>query len=202
MTIARPRAPAIRAARLEDQRILETMQSWTWIGRYALVSLAAIALGTAIGELSVFKQTTLGTPKLPAAALARFLGYGGALMVFALFGQRVASQLRAGRNGMARLAFLVLPLTVLIVLSAGYDVVLAILHPFLGPGHKNLYNWLFVLGISASAAWLVAALYRHSEALVEHFKHAVWPARSCESCGDALRQHARFCAGCGKAVPA
>jgi hypothetical protein len=178
------------------------MRSWIWIGRYALVLLAAGALGAAIGELTVFKQTTLGTPKLPAAALARFLGYGGALVVFALFAQRAAGQLRASGNGMAHLAFLVLPLTALIVLSAGYDVVLAVLHPFLGPAHKNLYNWLFVLGISASAVWLVAALYRHSERLVEHVKNAYSSARSCESCGDALQEHARFCAGCGKGVPA
>jgi len=178
------------------------MRSWTWIGRYALVLLLAVALGAAIGELSVFKQTTLGTPKLPAAALARFLGYGGAIVVFALFGQRAASQLRAAGNGMAHLAFLVLPLTALIVLSAGYDVVLAVLQPFLGLAHKNVYNWLFVLGISGSAVWLVAALYRHSDALVEHFKRACWPARSCESCGDALQNHARFCSACGKAVPA
>ena len=60
------------------------MRSWTWIGRYALVLLAAALLGAAISELPVFKQTTLGTPKLPAAALARFLGYGGALVIFAL----------------------------------------------------------------------------------------------------------------------
>jgi hypothetical protein len=89
----------------------ETMRSWTWIGRYALVLLAAVLLGAAIGELPVFKQTTLGTPKLPAAALARFLGYGGALVIFALLGQRAAGQLRRSGNDTAHLAFLLLPLT-------------------------------------------------------------------------------------------
>jgi hypothetical protein len=166
----------------------ETMRSWTWIGRYALVLLAAALLGAAISELPVFKQTTLGTPKLPAAALARFLGYGGALVIFALLGRRAAGQLRRSENGTARLAFLPLPLTALIVLSVGYDVVLAILHPFFSPAHKDLYNWIFVLGISASAVWLVAALYRHSEGLVELFNPArpQPPAGSCESCGAAL----------------
>jgi hypothetical protein len=38
------------------------MRSWTWIARYALVLLAALLLGAALAELSVFKQTTLGTP--------------------------------------------------------------------------------------------------------------------------------------------
>ena len=54
------------------------MQSWKWIARYTMVLVVALLLGAAIAELSVFKQTTLGTPRLPAAALARFLGYGRA----------------------------------------------------------------------------------------------------------------------------
>ncbi len=179
------------------------MRSWTWIGRYGLVLLAAALLGAAIGALPVFKQTTLGTPKLPAAALASFLGYGGALVIFALIGQRAAAQFRRSANGTAHLAFLLLPLTALIVLSVGYDIVLAILHPFLSPAHKDLYNWLFVLGISASAVWLVAALHRHSEGLVELVRMARQPpSGSCESCGAALDERARFCAECGKAAAA
>jgi hypothetical protein len=178
------------------------MRSWTWIGRYALVLLAAALLGAGIGELPVFKQTVLGTPKLPAAALARFLGYGGALVIFALLGHRAAGQFRRSGNGTSHLAFLLLPLTTLTVLSVGYDIVLAVLHPFLGPAQKNLYNWLFVLGISASAVWLVAALYRHSEGLVEVLKTARPrpPAASCESCGAALHKQAKFCAACGSAT--
>jgi hypothetical protein len=177
------------------------MRSWTWVGRYALVLLAAALLGAGIGELPVFKQTALGTPKLPAATLARFLGYGGALVIFALIGQRAAGQFRRSGNGTAHLAFLLLPLTALIVLSIGYDIVLAILHPFLGPAHKDLYNWLFVLGISAASVWLVAALYRHSEGLVELF-NTTRPrsSASCESCGAALDEQAKFCAACGKAA--
>jgi hypothetical protein len=179
------------------------MRSWTWIGRYALVLLAAAMLGAAIGELPVFQQTTLGTPKLPAAALAKFLGYGGALVIFTLIGHRAASQLRRSGDSTAHLAFLLLPLTALIVLSVGYDVVLAILHPFFGATHKNLYNWLFVLGISGSAVWLVAALYRHSEGLVGLLNRThLQPPVSCDSCGAALHEQARFCAACGKAAAA
>jgi hypothetical protein len=177
------------------------MRSWIWIGRYALVLVAAALLGVAIGELPVFKQTTLGTPKLPAAALARFLGSGGALVIFALVAQRAAGQLRRSDNGMAHLAFLLLPLAGLIVLSLGYDILLAILHPFLGAAHKNLYNWLFVLGISACAVWLVAALYRHSEGMIELLRAVLQgPAEKCDACGAALHEHARFCAACGSAA--
>ncbi|HTL92674.1 MAG TPA: hypothetical protein VL176_10015, partial [Steroidobacteraceae bacterium] len=112
------------------------MRSWTWIARYALVLLAALLLGAELAELSVFKQTTLGTPKLTASAAARFLGYSGALIVFWILGRRAALQLR-NAGGCAHLGYLVLPLTTLIVLSAGYDVVLAILRPFLSATAKD-----------------------------------------------------------------
>ena len=146
------------------------MRSWTWIARYALVLLVALLLGAALAELSVFKQTTLGTPKLTAAAAARFLGYSGALIVFWILGRRAALQLRSAGGGSAHLGHLILPLTTLVVLSAGYDVVLAILRPFLSATAKDVYNWIFVLGITGCAVWLVVALYQHAEGMVELLK--------------------------------
>ena len=180
------------------------MGSWIWIGRYGLVLLVAVLLGAAIGELSVFKQTTLGTPKLPASALARFLGYGGALVIFWMLGQRMAAELQRSGGGAAQASFLVLPLATLIVLSAGYDIGLALLRPFLGSVHKVVYNWLFVVGISASALWLVVALYQRSEALIDLLKLARAPSEpadpECRSCGAVLPDAAKFCAACGEGV--
>jgi len=112
------------------------MGSWKWTARYAVVLVVAVLLGAAIAELSVFKQTMLGTPKLSASAAARFLGYGGALVIFWILGRRVAQQLCASESHRRAVGFLVLPLVTLIVLSAGYDVVLAILRPFLSATAK------------------------------------------------------------------
>ena len=44
-------------------------KDWTWLSRYVLVIVVALVLGGAIGEFSLFKQSTLGTPKLTASAL-------------------------------------------------------------------------------------------------------------------------------------
>jgi hypothetical protein len=177
------------------------MRSWTWIARYALVLLAALLLGAELAELSVFKQTTLGTPKLTASAAARFLGYSGALIVFWILGRRAALQLR-NAGGCAHLGYLVLPLTTLIVLSAGYDVVLAILRPFLSATAKDVYNWIFVLGITACAVWLVVALYQHAEGMVELLKalQVRRPSTNCTSCGATLPKDAKYCALCGTSV--
>jgi len=182
------------------------MGTWTWVGRYALVLAAALLLGTTIAELTVFKQTMLGTPKLSASALARFLGYGGALIIFWIIGRRTELQLRAGQGGGAHLGYLILPLVTLIVLSAGYDVVLAMLRLFLSATAKDVYNWVFVLGITACAVWLVVALYRHAEGIVELLKAMRLRTRSssisCASCGAAMAGDAKFCAACGKAIAA
>jgi hypothetical protein len=182
------------------------MGSWTWIGRYALVLLVALLLGAAMAEFAVFKQTTLGTPKLSAAALARFLGYGGALVILWILARRAGLQLRSANGGGARLGHLVLPLTTLIVLCAGYDVALAILRPFLSATAKDVYNWIFVLGITACAIWLVVALYQHAEGVVELVKalraRARWSGGNCVACGAALPGSAQFCAACGKATSA
>ena len=180
------------------------MGSWTWIGRYALVLVAALLLGIGIAELTVFKQATLGTPKLSAAALARFLGYAGALAIFWMLGHRMARQFRTLSGVAAHTGFLILPLTTLIALSAGYDILLVILRPFLSPWFKDVYNWIFVLAITGSALWLVVALYRHSEGIIELLKarpRARLPRRKCQSCGAGVPEEAKFCAACGKAAP-
>lgn len=180
------------------------MGSWTWIGRYVLVLVVAALLGFAIAELTVFKQATLGTPKLSAAALARCLGCGGALVMLAMLGHRTASQLRGSGSGIAHLGWLILPLTALVVLSAGYDIALAVLRPFLSAGYKDVYNWVFVFGISACAVWLVVALYQHSEGLFELLRamrtRARPPGETCDACEAAMVQEAKFCAVCGKAA--
>jgi hypothetical protein len=182
----------------------EMMGSWKWTVRYAVVLVVAIALGAAIAELPVFKQTMLATPKLSAAALAKFLGYGGALTVFWILGWRAAQQLRSSEGDRAHAGFLVLPLTTLIVLSIGYDVVLAILRAFFTPAAKDIYNWLFVAAITACAIWLVVALYQHAEGIVELLrglrrrKHA----SRCAACNAPVSGDASFCAACGKALTA
>ena len=174
------------------------MGSWNWIGRYALVLLAAVALGAGLGELAVFKQTLLGSSKLSAAMLARLTGYGAALVILVLLGQRGAKQLQDAGNAVSHAGYLVLPVTLLIVSSAAYDVVLGALRPFLSNAQKEAFNWAFVLGISACAVWLVVQLNRHAEGLLEALRGLrTRRAAGCATCGAEIRADAKFCAACG-----
>ena len=177
-------------------------KDWAWMSRYILVIVISLVLGGVIGELTLFKQTTLGTPKLTASALVQFMGYGGALLLCWLLGQRAASQSRDGRGKAAFLSFIIVPLVTLIVVAGAYTVLLTILRPFLDAGLRNIYNWVFVLGITVSALWLAVSLFHHSEPLVDLFRSegpdASGPdAAKCRTCGAPLVVGAMFCHVCG-----
>ena len=179
-------------------------KDWGWISRYVLVIVVALVLGGIIGELPLFKQTTLGTPKLNASALVQFLGYGGALLLLWLLGRKASEQFR-GQPRTAFLSYIILPLITLIVVAAAYSVLLTILRPFLDAGPRNIYNWIFVLGITASALWLSIASFQHSDPLADLFKSdRAAPApdvvmQNCTACGASLAAGANFCQVCGTA---
>lgn len=146
---------------------IDVIKDWMWMGRYLLVIVIALLLGAAIGELSLFKQTTLGTPKLTAAKVAQFLGYGGALLLFWLLAQRAGRELY-GQGGRARfVSFVVLPLATLIIVLIAYNVLLILGGALMSQTVRKIYNWIFVLGTTASAIWLAVALFRHADSMLE-----------------------------------
>jgi hypothetical protein len=141
--------------------------NWIWIGKFLIVIAAALVLGEVLGSLELFKNTTLGTPKVTAGSLVRFFAHTGALVLLLMLGQRLAQQLRATGGGTARLADPVLALITLIVTASAYVVLINFSTPFLGHGVKTMLDWTFILGILAAAVWLVWALFQNFEAVVE-----------------------------------
>ena len=114
------------------------------------------------------------------------------------------------------MSYIVVPLVTLVVIAGAYTVLLAILRPFLDAGPRNIYNWIFILGITISAIWLAVAVFHHSEPLVDLFKgnvaeppvvekHQHEEARppipgkhTCSACGAALVPNSNFCQVCGE----
>lgn len=141
--------------------------NWIWIGKFLIVIAAALVLGEVLGSLELFRSTTLGTPKVSAGSLVRFLAHAGALALMLMLGQRLAQQLRAMGGGIAQLADPVLALITLIVTASTYVVLIKFSASFLGEGIRTLLNWTFILGTLAAAVWLVWALFQNSEAVME-----------------------------------
>jgi uncharacterized membrane protein len=142
---------------------------WSWIIRYVVVIAAALALGAAFGEMSLFKTTRLGKTGLTAANLVQFLTYGLALAILWLAARRAAMLLPADDPRWNVLKSTLVPLTTLIVLSAGQAVLLVITGPLMSKAWHQTYNWISVTAIIVSAAWLLAAVLTGSSSLAPLF---------------------------------
>jgi hypothetical protein len=143
------------------------MNKLIWMGKFLIVIAVVLVLGEVLGSLGLFKSATLGTPKVTAGSLARFIAHAGALVLLLLLGKRLAQQLVVTGGGMAQLAQPVMALVTLIVTASAYVVLIKFSAPFLGSGIKLMLDWTFILGILAAAVWLVWALYQNSEAVMQ-----------------------------------
>ena len=144
-------------------------ERWSWIVRYAVVIAAALALGAAFGEMALFKSARLGKSGVNAAHLVQFLGYGGALAVLWLAARRAAALLPDQGASWSVLKSTLVPLTTLIVVSAGQAVLLLLAGPFMNKAWHQAYNWVSVTAIILSAAWLLAAVLTGSSSLAPLF---------------------------------
>ena len=182
----------------------QSSMNWNWVGRYVAVIVLALELGAAIGAMPLFAKTFLVSGKLSAAQLVRFLGYGTALVVFWILGQRLTAVLRQQQGGRwAVLHGLVLPVVTLIVISALYSVILLVLGPLLGGALQKIYDWLFILAIIACAIWLIMAVLGQADALTEALTGSVRrvePPVVCASCGASNEGGATRCSRCGKDI--
>ncbi len=178
--------------------------NWNWVGRYVAVIVLALVLGAALGAMPLFAKTFLVSGKLSAAQLVRFLGYGTALVVFWILGQRLTMALRQKTGRWTSLQSLVLPVVTLIVVSALYSVILLVLGPVLGSALHKIYDWLFILAIIACAVWLIMAVLGQADAITEALTGSVRKAGApgqavvCASCGASNAAGATQCARCGK----
>ena len=140
-------------------------ERWTWVARYILVIIVALGLAAALGEMSLFKTTRLARSGVNGAHLVQFLGYSGALFVFWLLARRAAAVLIPNDGWWKVAKNMVVPLATLVVVAYWQDVLLLVMGPLMSKSWHQLYNWLFIAAIIASAAWLVAALFTGSSSL-------------------------------------
>jgi hypothetical protein len=144
-------------------------ERWSWTIRYAIVIVAALILAAAFGEMALFKTTRFGKTGLTAARLVQFLGYGGALLVLWMLAQRAAQLLPANDPRFGVLKSTLVPLTTLIVVSAGQAVLMLLLAPVMNKTWHQIYSWVSVTAIILSAAWLLAAVLTGSASLAPLF---------------------------------
>lgn len=129
------------------------MKARKWMMEYGVAMILAVLCAVILGHLPLFREATIG--KLHASDLAQFIGYGGA-MVLAWFGARqLAAEPPDDWKWLMPYRGLILPVATLAMVGLAYGVMLYACEPFLSKSGKEIYNWMFVVGIIAACAWLI-----------------------------------------------
>lgn len=186
------------------------MNRWVWVAQYGIAILLAVFLGAVLGNMQLFREATLGPGGWTASELVQFVAYGSALVVFWLLAIRAADEIPEDRNGLAFLRRLLVPVAAVLVVSIGYGVLWLLLGPFLDPTSRTIYNWVFVLGIVATALWLVLTGVQSATEVTgavtrlgrKGRSSAQKAAASCVSCGARVTAGMKFCGQCGKSLDA
>jgi hypothetical protein len=134
------------------------MNARKWMMEYGVAMVLAFAFAVVLGHIPLFRETTVG--KLHASDLVQFIGYGGALVI-AWFGARqLAAEPPEDWKWLMPYRALILPVTTLAIVAIAYGVLLYVCDPFLSKAGKGIYNWMFIIGIVATSAWLIVTWVR------------------------------------------
>jgi len=145
-----------------ERRIM--MKARKWMMEYGVALVLTFVFAVVLGHIPLFRETAIG--KLHASDLVQFIGYGGALVI-AWFGARqLAAEPPDDWKWLMPYRALILPVTTLAIVTISYGVLLYVCDPFLSKLGKGIYNWMFIIGIVATSAWLIVAWVRKCASLV------------------------------------
>jgi hypothetical protein len=129
------------------------MKARRWMIEYGVPMTLAIICAMILGHLPLFREATVG--KLHASDLVQFIGYAAAI-IFAWFGAReMAVEPPEDWKWLMPYRALVLPVATVLLISVAYNVLLYACEPFLGKAGKDVYGWIFVLGLIGCCTWLI-----------------------------------------------
>jgi hypothetical protein len=189
------------------------MERWVWLIRYGIAAFFALILASILGHSTLFQRAPLGPSGLTAGHLVLFFGYTAALALLWVAAVRAARELRddGGWQSVARRT--VMPLAALIILAIAYPVPLLLLGPFLHGAAMALYQWLFVVAITAAAVWLAVTVYTTVDVLmpllsrvarsVAHGASQSRPTRvraRCDECGSEAAPLVTYCSDCRERI--
>jgi hypothetical protein len=143
------------------------MKTWTWLMQYGIAILFAVLLAAILGQLPLFRESTIAGTKLTASRLVQVLGYGSALVLLWLAARQAASQGTENGPTITVLRHILIPCATLVIVLLGHQVLFLLIGPFLNKAIKALYNWTFVIGTVSAAVWVAVAWFRNAAAILE-----------------------------------
>jgi hypothetical protein len=134
------------------------MNARKWMMEYGVAMVLTFLFAVILGHIPLFRETTIG--KLHASDLVQFIGYAGALVIAWLGARQLAAEPPDDWKWLTPYRALILPVTTLTIVTISYGVLLYVSDPFLSKAGKGIYNWMFIIGIVASSAWLIVTWVR------------------------------------------
>jgi hypothetical protein len=134
------------------------MNARKWMMEYGVAMVFTVLSTMVLGHIPLFRETAIG--KLHASDLVQFIGYGGALVIAWLGARQLATEPPDDWKWLTPYRALILPVTTLAIVAMSYGVLLYVCDPFFSKTGKGIYNWIFIIGIVASTAWLIVTWVR------------------------------------------
>jgi hypothetical protein len=134
------------------------MNARKWMMEYGVAMVFTVLSTMVLGHIPLFRETAIG--KLHASDLVQFIGYGGALVIAWLGARQLATEPPDDWKWLTPYRALILPVTTLAIVAMSYGVLLYVCDPFFSKTGKEIYNWIFIIGIVASTAWLIVTWVR------------------------------------------
>jgi hypothetical protein len=134
------------------------MNARKWMMEYGVAMVFTVLSTMVLGHIPLFRETAIG--KLHASDLVQFIGYGGALVIAWLGARQLAAEPPDDWKWLTPYRALILPVTTLAIVAMSYGVLLYVCDPFFSKAGKGIYNWIFIIGIVASTAWLIVTWVR------------------------------------------
>lgn len=135
-----------------------TMNARKWMMEYGVAMVLTFLFAVILGHIPLFRETTVG--KLHASDLVQFIGYGGVLVIAWVGARQLAAEPPEDWKCLMPYRAMILPMTTLAIVSISYGVLLYVCDPFLSKSGRGIYNWMFILGIVATSAWLIVTWVR------------------------------------------
>jgi hypothetical protein len=134
------------------------MNARKWMMEYGVAMVLTFLFAVILGHIPLFRETTVG--KLHASDLVQFIGYGGVLVIAWVGARQLAAEPPEDWKWLMPYRAMILPMTTLAIVSISYGVSLYVCDPFLSKSGRGIYNWMFILGIVATSAWLIVTWVR------------------------------------------
>lgn len=140
------------------------MKARAWMMQYGVAMLLSSVFALILGQVPLFRETAVG--KLAASDLVQFLGYSCTLALAWLGARQLAADLPDEWKWLTPYQALILPVMSVATVILAYGVLFLVCGPFLNKLARGIYNWIFIVGIVAAIAWLIATWVKTCAPLV------------------------------------